>query len=138
MRPDGWVAVEAESFAPGILTTHRFQQQPGGSVRVNVNASAGELRYEVLTDTGEPLPGYGPEDCDPIRGDSLDAELRWQGRSGWPAVSEQQQRHIPGLSVNDFYIKLRFHIAPGTKLYSLCLDPPEVTMWQVNVPGRID
>ena len=30
LRPDGYVSVEADSYAPGILTTHRFRQESGG------------------------------------------------------------------------------------------------------------
>jgi len=138
LRPDGYVSVEAESFAPGVLTTHRFRQESGGSIRVNVDASVGELRYEVLEDTGEPIPGYTAADCDPIRTDALDAELTWNGKPGWPAVSEDRQSRLPTLPKAEFYIKLRFHLLPGTKLYSLTLDPPEVTMWRVQIKGRID
>lgn len=138
LRPDGYVSVEADSYAPGVLTTHRFRQESGGTIRVNTDASAGELRYELLEDTGAPVPGYGVADCNPIREDTLDGELSWRGSTGWPAVGERRRNRCPGVSPGDFYVKLRFHIAPGTKLYSLTLDPPEVAVWRAAVPGRID
>ena len=138
LRPDGYVSVEATSFAPGVLTTHRFRQESGGTLRVNVDASAGELRYELLEDTGAPIPGFAAAECDPIRGDCLDAELSWRGARGWPLVSETGRASIPGLRTSEFYVKLRFYIAPGTKLYSVTLDPPEVTMWQARVKGSMD
>ena len=71
LRPDGYVSVEAESYAPGVLTTHRFRQESGGTVTVNADASAGELRYEVLEDTGAPIPGFTAAECDPIRTDAF-------------------------------------------------------------------
>ena len=138
LRVDGYVGVEAEGYAPGVLTTHRFRQEQGGGVRVNVDAAAGELRYEVLEDTGAPIPGYGVDHCDPIRHDALDAELSWNGQVGWPALSTARRAALPNLAEQEFYIKLRFYILPGTKLYSLILDPPEVAQWQVNIKGRID
>jgi len=138
LRPDGYVSVEAESYAPGVLTTHRFRQESGGTVKVNVDASAGELRYEVCEDTGLPIPGFTVADCDPIRGDTLDGVLSWNGVSGWPGVSEERQARYPNLQKEEFYVKLRFYISPGTKLYSVTLDPPEVTMWQVKVHQRVD
>lgn len=138
LRPDGWVGVEAEAFAPGQLTTHRFRQASGGRVSVNVDAAAGELRYELLEDTGAPIPGYGVADCDPIRADTLRGELSWGGRRGWPAVSEAQRARYPSMSAGEHYVKLRFHIAPGTRLYALTLDPPEVAIWRAAVPGRLD
>jgi len=138
LRPDGWVYVEATSFAPGQLTTHRFRQEAGGRVFVNVDAAAGELRYELLEDTGAPVPGYGVVDCDPIRVDTLSTELSWQGKPGWPERGDERPPGCEGLIRSEFYLKLRLHIAPGTKLYSLTLDPPEVAIWGVTVPGRLD
>jgi hypothetical protein len=138
LRPDGYVGVEAASYAPGTLTTHRFRQESGGTVRVNVDASAGQLRYELLEDTGAPIPGYTAADCDPISCDALDATLSWNGVPGWPGVSQERQARFPNLQNKEFYVKLRFHVYPGTVLYSLTLDPPEVTQWGVEIKGRID
>ena len=138
LRPDGYVSVEAESYAPGILTTHRFRQEQGGQIRVNVDAGAGELRYELLEDTGQPIPGCTAAACDPIRSDTLDGLLSWNGKPGWPPVSESQSGRYPGLARSEFYVKLRFYVAPGTKLYSLTIDPPEVTVWQVRLKSRLD
>lgn len=131
LRPDGYISVEADSYAPGVLTTHRFRQESGGKVTVNVDATAGELRYEVLEDTGAPIPGFTVADCDPIRGDTHEGVLSWNGVSSWPGVSEERQSSCPNLPKREFYIKLRFYISPGAKFYSLTLDPPEVTMWLV-------
>jgi hypothetical protein len=138
LRPDGYVSIEADSYASGCLTTHRFRQEFGGRFSVNVDASAGELGYEVLEDTGKPIPGFTVSDCDPIRCDTLGGILSWNGVTGWPEVSQERQARYPELTRSEFYIKLRFYLAPGTKLYSVTLDPPEVTMWQVKIKGRID
>jgi hypothetical protein len=108
-------------------------------VHVNVDATAGQLRYELLKDTGEPIQGFGLDDCDPLRGDAPQAELSWKGQRGWPAVGED--RRTPGLEdlpVGEFYIKLRFYLDPGAKLYSLTIDPPQVAVWGAPLPGRID
>jgi hypothetical protein len=138
LRPDGWAHIEATSFAPGRLTTHRFRQESGGHIFVNVDAAAGELCYELLQDTGAPIPGFGLAECDPIRSDTLSAELSWNGKSGWPARGDWRPPGCENLSRSEFYVKLRFHIAPGTRLYSLTLDPPEVAIWGAAVPGRLD
>jgi hypothetical protein len=139
LRPDGYVHVESESYAPGALTTHRFRQAGGGRVSVNVDAAAGQLRYELLEDTGAPIAGYGINECDPIRTDSLRSELSWNGQPGWPAVGPERRRHgLEQLSDGEFYIKLRFHLDPGARLYSVTLDPPDVAVWGSPVPGRID
>ena len=44
----------------------------------------------------------------------------------------------PQVPQSEFYPKLRFHIAPGTKLSSLTIDPPEVMVWQVKLKTRLD
>ena len=136
--PTATSASEAESYAPGVLTTHRFRQEQGGQIRVNVDASAGELRYELLEDTGQPIPGYTVADCEPIRSDSLDGLLSWNGKSGWPPVGEDRIGRYPQLAMSEFYVKLRFYVSPGTKLYSLTIDPPDVMKWLVRLKSRLD
>lgn len=138
LRPDGYVSLEAESFASGIVTTHRFRQQAGGTVRVNVDAAAGELLYELQDCTGKPMPGYTLGDCDPIRTDDMAAPLSWNGQATWPGVDDARRAEVPGLQDGEFYVKLMFQIAPGTKLYSLTLDPPEVALWKTRLRGRIE
>ena len=138
LRPDGYVSVETESYAPGLLTTHRFRQEQGGQIRVNVDASAGELRYELLEDTGRPIPGCTAADCDPIRADALDGQLSWNGKPGWPPVSQDRMSLYPQLAQSEYYAKLRFYLAPGAKLYSLTIDPPDVTVWRVKLKSRLD
>jgi len=136
LRADGYVSLEAEAFAPGVLTTHRFRQAEGGSVFVNVDASVGELRYELLRDTGEPVPGCTAADCVPIRTDERHAALRWGNQPGWPAPRPEEHARYPALKAGGFYAKLRFYVSPGAKLYSLTLDPPEVAMWRAALPRK--
>ncbi len=138
LRVDGYVSVEARGWAPGSLTTHRFRQESGGTARVNVDASAGELRYEMLEDDDTPIPGFGADACDPIRVDSLDHPLSWQGRQHWPGVTEMRSVRYPELAENEYYVKIRFVIAPGTKLYSVTIQPPQVMLWQSKIATRID
>ena len=138
MRPDGYVSVEADSYAPGWLTTHRFRQEAGGIIHANVDAQSGELSYELLEDTGQPISGYTLADCDPIRSDALDAPLSWKGRARWPAAGEDPRRQSRDLHASEYYIKLRFQITRGTQLYSVTLDPPEVTCWRAPLKGRVD
>ena len=138
LHVDGYVSVEASGWGPGHLTTHRFRQESGGEARVNVDAAAGELRYEVLEDDGTPIPGFGTADCDPIRGDSLDHPLSWQGRRQWPGVDEVRSVRYPGLAANEYYVKLRFVLMPGAKLYAVTIQPAQVMQWGIEIESRID
>jgi len=75
MKRDRYVAREAES---GTFTTPLLKIE-GDAIALNVDASRGEARVQVLDDSGNALPGFGRADCDPIRGDSLDAVVKWKG-----------------------------------------------------------
>ena len=55
-----------------------------------------------------------------------------------PAPRPEDQARYPSLGrrAGGFYVKLRFYVSPGAKLYSVTLDPPEVAMWRAAVPKR--
>lgn len=65
-----------------------------GEARLILNAVArpgGHIRVGLAGSDRQPLPGYGLEDCDPIAGDHLEAQVRWQGRSQLPALAPGQE-----------------------------------------------
>ena len=50
----------------------------GGS-GITVNADVrGELRASLLDTAGKPIAGFGAAEVEPVRGDSLAHELKWQ------------------------------------------------------------
>ena len=52
----------------------------GKRLFVNADAREGEVRAEILDARGRSvLAGYSLENCEPMRGDRLDGELRWKG-----------------------------------------------------------
>jgi hypothetical protein len=60
---------------------------------MTVNARVdGELRARLLDPSGRPLSGFGWDDCQPIRGDSVAHPVAWKGRlasiAGRPVVIE--------------------------------------------------
>jgi hypothetical protein len=45
-----------------------------------VNAEVEDaLRVRILDADGKPLPGFGWDDCQPIRGDSVRHAVKWSG-----------------------------------------------------------
>ena len=45
-------------------------------------SAAGSIRVEIQDERGEPLPGFGLEDCAPLYGNTVDRSLTWtSGRS---------------------------------------------------------
>jgi len=119
--------VEPSGYGDGILTTNRFRWEKGTSVYVNVDASHGELKAELVEDTGKSIPGFTVDDSDPVREDVLDKKLSWKRTDLFPAP---EYARMPELGVHDWYVKLRFHLRPETKLYAFRVDPPEVLEWR--------
>jgi hypothetical protein len=88
LRLDGFASLDAGE-AEGTVVTRPLRPGAAGLV-VNADASAGELRVEVLGADGTPLPGLARADCVPVRGDSVRHRVRWgavpglSGRAGGP------------------------------------------------------
>lgn len=76
MKRDRYVASEAGN-KEGKLQT-RLLSLGGDALTLNVDASAGTARVQVLDDKGRPMRGFRFADCTPIKSDSLSATVRWQ------------------------------------------------------------
>ena len=86
LRKDGFASLEAGAD-PGILTTRPLLGLEG-RLRVNADAGRGSIRVEVLNEAGEVVPGYGRDQCEPIRGDGIDQTVRWEEKDRLPARCE--------------------------------------------------
>ena len=76
---DRFVSIEPKQQR-GSLTTKPFVVR-GNGLFVNVDASHGELRIEVLDEQGQVVPGYQESSCKPISSDEPRAEVKWRGKS---------------------------------------------------------
>jgi len=74
-RRDGLVSLDAEGEG-GIVETVPLRPA-GDRLIVNADAAAGELRVAVLDEQGRALPGYGREDCVPLRADAVRHDVAW-------------------------------------------------------------
>ena len=106
LRLDGFVALSAKG--DGSVTT-KLLETPGGRLTINAQVR-GELRAEVLDENGKVMPGYGFQQCSPIRGDSLRHDVTWG--SGADLVP----RRKAGL-------RIRFHLQ-DTDLYAFRVNSP--------------
>ena len=103
LRLDGFVSLSAPG--EGSVTT-RLLQTPGGRLTVNARVG-GDLRAEILDGDGNVIPGYGVQQCHPVRGDSLRHAVTWG------TGSDLVPRRKAGLRV-------RFHLR-DTDLYAFQL-----------------
>lgn len=82
-RLDGFVSLDADG-ANGVVETVALKPA-GNRLTVNVDALAGECRVAVLDAKGEPIPGFGREDCVPIKEDAVRQAVRWKANDAMPS-----------------------------------------------------
>ena len=75
LRLDGFCYFESAG-GMGSLTT-RVIFWHGDDLRINVKAPQGHVRIQMEDGIGDPLPGYGFDDCVPFAGDDLYWTPRW-------------------------------------------------------------
>lgn len=84
-RVDGFVARRAGNEA-GVLTTRRLSFEANTQLRLNIDTSGtGSATVAVLSENGEPLPGFAHEDCELIHADEIDFPVRWKSGDSIPA-----------------------------------------------------
>ena len=80
LRLDGFVSVSAPMKGGELITKNLIFE--GNKLMLNFSSSvAGDIKVEILDDTGTPIPGFALEDCPPIFGDSIDREVFWNNGS---------------------------------------------------------
>lgn len=108
LRLDGFISLDVgKGGGFGVTEPLLFE---GSRLEINASADSGEIRVELLDgESGEVLPGFGKEEFEPFRGDSVAHEAIWRGSPGldtdWPTcpaevLSSQGQSvcvWIPGI-----------------------------------------
>lgn len=80
LRLDGFASLQAQSTPGGILLTRSFDLE-GTTLAVNVDASNGVARIEVVDENCQPIPGFTKEQAQPITTDQLRATAKWASKS---------------------------------------------------------
>ena len=110
MRRDGFVSADA-GFGGGQFITPVLQFN-GNRLELNLNGSAGGwLQVEIQDTDGQPLPGFGLAEADPVVGNTIDKTVTWQGKSD---LSELIGKPV----------RLRF-VLRAMKLYAFQFAPPQ-------------
>jgi hypothetical protein len=81
LRRDGFASMDAQA-AGGTLTTRpvRFS---GRHLFVNVDNPSGELRVEILDQTGQVVTPFTTANCIPVQADKTLQPVRWRGGGGF-------------------------------------------------------
>jgi len=78
LRWDGYMSLDAGPDGGEVVTKPvRFA---GEELLVNVQATGGELRAELLDEDDRPIPGYRLGDSLPLAGDGIALKVRWCNR----------------------------------------------------------
>jgi hypothetical protein len=107
-RRDGFVSLDATE-KPAVLTTHPLKFT-GSKLVVNANvADGGLLRVGLVNEAGQPIPGLGIADCDPLRRNHVAKEVTWRQRSDISALTGKPLRLAIELTQGSLY---SFRTAP--------------------------
>jgi len=72
--------------------------------RLTLNAAVrGRVRVELQDAEGQPIPGHGIDDADPLAGDALDHPVTWRGLGDVSALAGQPIRLHFALQDADVY-----------------------------------
>lgn len=89
-RKDGFMSLEAPTEGKWSSITLSFE---GRQLKVNAwTQYGGEILVELAQASGEPLPNFTFEDCDPISGDVPDHVVTWRGQSDISSLAGQDLR----------------------------------------------
>lgn len=78
----------------GQVTLKPLDFSSCAGITLNADASAGEIRVELLDAGGYRLPGFTRDDSVPIAGDSLRHPVRWTARGGLPRGEAMLRIHL--------------------------------------------
>lgn len=98
LRRDGFASMNGT----GSLTTEKLKFA-GKYMYINAEVT-GSLRVEVLNADGNPISGFGKDDCTPMTGNSTKNRIQWKNNATLETLKGQT-------------IRLRFHVE-NTKLYA--------------------
>lgn len=102
-RVDGFVSLDFASAGGRALCGSA--KVTGSRLLLNLDAGAlGTLRVGLRDAAGQPIPGYGLDDCTPVRGNAMGAAVTWRGGDLAALKNREVQVEIAGAR---------------TKLYSL-------------------
>lgn len=78
LRADGIAALRAP-YTGGTMTTRPLTFEGEALILNFATSAAGSIRVAVLDAGGQPLPGFGLEDCPPLIGNEIARAVAWDG-----------------------------------------------------------
>lgn len=101
LRRDGFASMDAGG-TEGSLTTRKVRFA-GKHLFVNADASAGELRVEVLDAAGKVIGPFTKENCTPFKANATLQQVTWKGAADLSAVVGKEVRFRFALTDGSLY-----------------------------------
>lgn len=99
---DRFVSADAGEVE-GVFVTPPLKFQ-GSRLTLNIKTSAqGEARVGLQDASGQPVPGYGPEECVPITGDAMEKTVMWEGGADLSAFAGTPVRLVVKMKNTSLY-----------------------------------
>ncbi|MCR6722130.1 MAG: hypothetical protein NVV59_17995 [Chitinophagaceae bacterium] len=109
LRRDGFASMET-SGKKGVLLTKPVVFS-GSQLFVNIDNPKGELKVEVLDESGKKIKGFGTAECVPVSTNSTIHKITWKGKESLAELAGKN-------------VRFRFHLSNG-KLYSFWVSADE-------------
>jgi hypothetical protein len=102
LRKDGFVSLSADDNAGQVITKPCVAK--GNRLLLNVAVhEGGEARVEVLDADSHPIPGFELNSSVPLRGQSVEQKVVWQGDAKWSQLAGRKVRLRIQLRNADLY-----------------------------------
>ncbi len=75
LRKDGFASLSTNEVGGSVMT--KPLKNMAGHLFLNVNASKGSVKVELLSADGKVIPGYSQYDCNEITGDNVAVMVKW-------------------------------------------------------------
>lgn len=109
LRRDGFASMETNDKKGMLLT--RPVVFSGSYLFVNIDNPNGELKVEVLDESGKKIKGFSAADCVPVSTNSTIHKIAWKGNASLSSLAGKN-------------VRFRFHLSNG-KIYSFWVSPNE-------------
>lgn len=116
LRKDGWMCLRSRGDWGRIQTKPFALRQP--EIRINAQANYGEIRFQLTNERSEPLPGYGFDDCIPLRGkESLAHAMRWKKVKLEDAVGKVLRLELKFHDANVYALDMEHHFLDAQDMW---------------------
>ena len=102
----------------------RIQTKPfalfSPEIKINANATYGEVRFQLTNEKSEPIEGFAFEDCQPLRGgDELAHSIQWKNADLKSVLNQPLRMEIEFRQAHIYAFEMAHHFLDAQDLWLL-------------------